>query len=195
MSRPKPLSKTKLLRRQLREAEQKAQTRYDAINRVASDKQRQLEEARQKLQNIGFTEVYLQEPHREVYQVAIRVDRRAIGHLKFPGHFLADLAGELFTKLVREMPELSGAAPKDFFGRLRTLPAAERNAKLHPFWDALRRKVFDDYQKSVLENGGRFSTDANAVELQEVFQRDLSFLSSWNSSKNTPTSSTRNPLP
>ncbi len=176
MSRPKKLSKTKQLRRQLRESEKEAQTRYDAIKRIASDKQRQLKALRQKLQNIGVTNVQL-EPPGDVYGVAIRVDRRAISHLKHPGHFLADLALELFTKLVREMPELSGAVPQDFFGRIRTLPTAVRNAKLFPFWKSLQYKVFDDYQKSVLENGGRISQDANAVELQEVFQRDLSFLS------------------
>lgn len=176
MSRPKPLSKTKQLRRQLREEQKAAALRYDALNRIASEKQLQIEALQQKLQNIGITSVHWETPG-DVCDIAIRVDRKAIGHLEFPGHFLADLAGDLLTKLVREMPELSGAVPQDFFGRIRTLPTDVRNAKLFPFWKSLQHKVFDDYQKSVLENGGRISQDANAVELQEVFQRDLSFLS------------------
>lgn len=176
MSRPKKLSKTKLLRRQLRESIKEAQTRYDAINRLVSEKQRQIESLKSWLSSIGATSVH-EVPPGNVYCVTARVDGRAMAGLKYPGQFLAGLAGELFTKLVRETPELSGAVPKDFFGRIRTLPTAERNAKLFPFWKALQRKVFDDYQKSVVENGGGVSQDANAVELQEVFQRDLSFLS------------------
>lgn len=175
MSRPKHLSKTKLLRRQLRQAQQDAQTRYDALNHVASEKQRKIEALSHRLQAIGVTSVHERTPGK-VYGVAVEVDRREIGGLKNPGHFLADLAAELFTKLAREMPELSGPMPEKFYAAMRTLPTHERRAKLMPLYDAIRRRVYDDYSK-VRPTAGNypFCPDANASELFETFHRTLTF--------------------
>lgn len=175
MSRPKPISKTKLLRRQLRQAQQDAQTRYDALNRVASEKQRKIEALSHRLQSIGFTSVH-ERPPGDRYCVAVEVDRREIDGLKNPGHFLADLAAELFTKLAREMPELSDPMPEKFYAALRTLPTRERRAKLMPLYDGLRRRVYDDYSK-VRPTAGNypFCPDADASKLFETFDRTLTF--------------------
>jgi hypothetical protein len=175
MSRPKNLSKTKLLRRQLRESEKEAQTRYDAINRIVSEKQRQIESLKSRLSSIGVTSVH-ETPPGEVYCVAVQVDRRAMAGLKQPGHFLAELANQLFTKLVREMPELSGPVPQLFFGKMRNLPTTERNARLRPFYEALRLRVYNDHSTGT---GGcyPFITDPDTSELYETFCRTLSFRS------------------
>lgn len=84
MTRPKPLSKTKQLRRQLRDAQAEAKKRYDALNLVASNKQRQIEALKSRIQSFGGTSVHETCPG-DVYGVAINVDRRAVGNLKKTG--------------------------------------------------------------------------------------------------------------
>ena len=168
MPRPRKLSKTKQLRRDLRQAAAEHKLRYDALNRTCSEHVAEVRRLRSRLSSYGGSDVTYDHPN-DLHHTSIFVDRPRVSTLRNPGELLADLAMQLCTKLVREVPELSGTLPREFLTKIRNLPTNERRAHLIPLWERLRRDIAEAYS--------RYETKDNAdiLELYEVFTRSLTF--------------------
>jgi hypothetical protein len=168
MPRPRKLSKTKQLRRHLRQAIADHKFCYDALNRTCCEHMAEVLRLRSRLNAYGCCTVD-SNLAKQFYTVSMRLNRTLVGTLQNPGELLADLAEKLCTQLVREVPELSGTLPHEFFTKIRNLPSNERRAHLIPLWDCLRHDIFNAHVAYDAKD------NADIQELNQVFTYGLTF--------------------